>query len=165
MPEHALLLPPVTRTSADTPAVLWRLMVAVALFGTAVSLTITPRPALILAAAGSTRNAAFYTGILDAMTASIEIVGNPVLGLCSDVVGRRPVLLLSQFGELGALLIIAQFSTSIWPFFIAYLRKFVFLIFPVFRVLLQTLTRARALTIRHIRCCYYPLWSAVQSLG
>lgn len=127
--ERALLLDGGRVTGEASPAMRC-LLVAVALFGTAVSMTITPRPALILAAAGSTSNAAFYTGVLDAMTATIEIVGNPVLGLCSDVVGRRPVLLLSQFGELSALLIMASFSKRIGAFFVAYIRTSVLMRTP-----------------------------------
>ena len=46
---------------------------------------------------------------------------NPVLGAVSDVVGRRPVLPVSQAGELGALLIIARFHSHVGAYFEAYL--------------------------------------------
>lgn len=99
-------------------------LVAVALFLTAIAMTVPSRPKLILAAAGSISRASYFTGIVDAMTAAVEIFTNPVLGGVSDAVGRRPVLIFSQFGELAALLIIARFNQFLITYLIAYLCTF-----------------------------------------
>lgn len=104
------------------PPALVRVLVAVGIFVTGLSMTIPARPALILdAVGGSTKHASYITGVVDAMTAAVEIVMNPVLGAVSDVVGRRPILLLSQVGELAALLIIARFHSHVGAYFVAYL--------------------------------------------
>jgi MFS transporter, DHA1 family, tetracycline resistance protein len=118
-----LTLPPgAPAAPAPAPPALQRLLVAVALFVTGLAMTVPARPALILdAVGGSTRDASYVTGVVDAMTAGVEIFGNPVLGAVSDVVGRRPVLLLSQVGELAALLIIARFHQFVAGYFVAYL--------------------------------------------
>lgn len=126
---HLLALPggfpsaaPMPSGPEPAPPALRRVLVAVAIFLTAVSMTIPARPALILdAMGGSTRDASYITGVVDAMTALVEIVTNPVLGAVSDVVGRRPILLVSQLGEFTALLIIARFHRYVGAYFVAYL--------------------------------------------
>lgn len=125
--ERALLLalpggPPGPARRRPPPA-LARVLVAVALFVTAVAMTVPARPALVLdAVGGGAREAAAVMGVADAMAAAVEIVASPVLGVCSDVVGRRPLLLLSQVGEMAGLLIIAQFHTHVASYFVANLR-------------------------------------------
>lgn len=112
-------------TAAENDVIVTRMLspvlVAVALFVTAIAMTVPARPKLILAAAGDVTSASYFTGVVDAMTAGVELFTNPVLGSLSDVIGRRPVLMISQFGELSALLIIAQFNQHLWSYLIAYL--------------------------------------------
>jgi MFS family permease len=56
------------------------------------------------------------------MTALVELLTSPLLGAVSDEIGRRPILILSQFGELAALLIIARFHDFYAGYVVAYLR-------------------------------------------
>lgn len=84
-------------------------------------MTVPSRPKLILDAAGDVSFASYFTGFVDASTAAVEIFTSPMLGVVSDAVGRRPVLLLSQVGELCALLVIAQFHTNLASYCVAYL--------------------------------------------
>lgn len=104
------------------PRVLRVVLAAVVLFITAIAMTIPVRPRLILSAAGNDASlASYYTGAVDALTSTIAVFSSPLLGAVSDVAGRRPVLLLSHVGELGALLIIARFHESLVAQFPAYM--------------------------------------------
>ena len=47
-----------------------------------------------------------------------QLVSSPILGKISDVVGRKPVLLVSQLGTLAGLLLLAR-ADSLWVLFVA----------------------------------------------
>jgi MFS transporter, DHA1 family, tetracycline resistance protein len=57
-------------------------------------------------------------GALVSTYAVCQLIAGPILGQLSDRLGRRPILLVSQFGTLAGFLILA-FSTRIWMLFLA----------------------------------------------
>src|SRR6187397_3267367 len=65
---------------------------------------------------GDTARAAETVGIFGATFAAVQIVMSPVLGSLSDRLGRRPVILLSNFG-LGLDYLLMAFAPSLaWLF-------------------------------------------------
>jgi MFS transporter, DHA1 family, tetracycline resistance protein len=122
VPECAPLLPVTAAVRPGTASrrVLRPLLAAVAFYVTAVAMTIPVKPKLILAAAGSVTRASYFTGGVDAAVSAVEILSTQVLGAVSDIMGRRPVLMLAQAGELIALLLIARFSDHLAVYVVAY---------------------------------------------
>jgi MFS family permease len=57
-------------------------------------------------------------GALVATYAVCQLISGPILGQISDRVGRRPILLVSQFGTLAGFFLLA-FSTHVWMLFLA----------------------------------------------
>lgn len=98
------------------------MLFSVFLFVTSIAMTIPVRPRLILDAAGrNSALASYFTGVVDSLQAIITIFSSPLLGAVSDVIGRKPVLILSHLGELVGLFFVAQFPYSLWVQFPAYL--------------------------------------------
>lgn len=113
---------PLLGGSPKPPDSLRRVLLGVALFVTAVAMTIPVRPRLILDASKNNATfASYYTGVLEVTQAVLEALCSPVLGALSDVLGRKPVLVVSQVGELVALLVVAKFRTNLTVQFFAYL--------------------------------------------
>lgn len=101
---------------------LHHLLVSSFLFTTSIALTFPVRPQIVLKAASDNASlAGYYTGIVDSMQAILSIFICPLLGAVSDTVGRRPIFIFCHVGEFLALLIIAQFPTSLILQFPAYL--------------------------------------------
>ncbi|PXF44765.1 Tetracycline resistance protein, class A [Gracilariopsis chorda] len=101
---------------------LFPMLFAVFLFVTCIAMTVPVRPRLILDAAGKDAAlASYFTGFVDSIQAIITIFSSPLLGAVSDVVGRKPVLILTHLGELVGLFVVAQFPYSLWAQFPAYL--------------------------------------------
>lgn len=111
-------LPPPPRRSRS---VLYHLLVSVLLFLTAVAMTIPVRPKLILDATGDASLASYFTSLVDCLQSIISIFSSPLFGAISDVIGRKPILTLSQIGELVALLTVARFPRNLYMQFPAYL--------------------------------------------
>ncbi len=57
-------------------------------------------------------------GALVSVYAVCQLISGPLLGQWSDRIGRRPVLLISQFGTLVGFLVLA-YATNIWIVFLA----------------------------------------------
>ncbi|KAI0563572.1 Tetracycline resistance protein [Gracilaria domingensis] len=90
------------------------LLVAVFLFLTCIAMTVPVRPRLILDAAGQDASlASYFTGTVDSIQAVITIFSSPLFGAISDVIGRKPVIMITHLGELIGLAFVAQFPTSL----------------------------------------------------
>ncbi|MFZ4600953.1 MAG: TCR/Tet family MFS transporter [Caulobacterales bacterium] len=63
-----------------------------------------------------TAQAAHVVGALGAFWATMQFVSMPFLGALSDQFGRRPVILISNFGMAAAYLIVATAPSLIWIF-------------------------------------------------
>ena len=61
---------------------------------------------------------AFEVGLLVSVYGLCQLIAGPVLGQLSDRVGRKPVLLVSQFGTFAGFLLLA-FSGSLWLVFLS----------------------------------------------
>jgi DHA1 family tetracycline resistance protein-like MFS transporter len=58
----------------------------------------------------------FAVGMLVSVFAFCQLIGSPILGKCSDVIGRKPMLMLSQAGTLVGFIILAQAPNLGWVF-------------------------------------------------
>lgn len=123
--ETTLLLSPESNASTLTLTshqVLRKLIAAILLFITAVAMTVPVRPRLILdAASEDTTLASTFTGVVESLQSVIAIFSSPLFGAVSDVIGRKPMLILAHLGEFIGLLIVAQFPHSLSAQFPAYL--------------------------------------------
>ncbi|CDF36800.1 unnamed protein product [Chondrus crispus] len=127
-PEAAPLLhahpadPPAAAAAPPASRVLPHLLVSVLLFVTAIALTIPVRPRLILDAAdGNTQRASVFSGFVDCLVAFFSIFSSPLFGAVSDITGRKPILVMSHFGELIGLLVVARFPKNLAIQFPAYM--------------------------------------------
>ena len=66
---------------------------------------------------GDTARAAYIVGVFGAVWALMQFVFSPVLGALSDHYGRRPVVLLSNFG-LGLDYIVMALAPTVWWLFV-----------------------------------------------
>ncbi|HLX37805.1 MAG TPA: MFS transporter, partial [Candidatus Binataceae bacterium] len=66
---------------------------------------------------GNTARAAEYVGLFATVWAAMQFVFSPVLGALSDRFGRRPVILLSNFG-LGLDYIVMALAPTVWWLFV-----------------------------------------------
>jgi MFS transporter, DHA1 family, tetracycline resistance protein len=66
---------------------------------------------------GNTAAAAEYVGLFAAVWAAMQFLFSPVLGALSDHFGRRPVILLSNFG-LGLDYIVMALAPTVWWLFV-----------------------------------------------
>jgi DHA1 family tetracycline resistance protein-like MFS transporter len=66
---------------------------------------------------GNTARAAEYVGLFAAVWAAMQFLFSPVLGALSDRFGRRPVILLSNFG-LGLDYIVMALAPTVWWLFV-----------------------------------------------
>ncbi len=66
---------------------------------------------------GNTARAAEYVGLFATVWAAMQFVFSPVLGALSDRFGRRPVILLSNFG-LGLDYIVMAMAPTVWWLFV-----------------------------------------------
>ena len=66
---------------------------------------------------GDTARAAYIVGVFGAVWALMQFVFSPVLGALSDQYGRRPVVLLSNFG-LGLDYIVMALAPTVWWLFV-----------------------------------------------
>jgi len=66
---------------------------------------------------GNTAQAAEYVGLFATVWAAMQFVFSPVLGALSDRYGRRPVILLSNFG-LGLDYIVMAVAPTVWWLFV-----------------------------------------------
>lgn len=66
---------------------------------------------------GDTARAAYIVGVFGAVWALMQFVFSPVLGALSDRYGRRPVVLLSNFG-LGLDYIVMALAPTVWWLFV-----------------------------------------------
>jgi DHA1 family tetracycline resistance protein-like MFS transporter len=66
---------------------------------------------------GNTARAAEYVGLFATVWAAMQFLFSPVLGALSDRFGRRPVILLSNFG-LGADYIVMALAPTVWWLFV-----------------------------------------------
>jgi DHA1 family tetracycline resistance protein-like MFS transporter len=66
---------------------------------------------------GNTALAAEYVGLFATVWAAMQFLFSPVLGALSDRFGRRPVILLSNFG-LGADYIVMALAPTVWWLFV-----------------------------------------------
>src|SRR5206468_6078298 len=89
----------VRRAMKTRKAALAFILITVALDMIALGIIIPVLPALILRfLGGSASRAAAWLGIFGTVFALMQFVFMPVLGVVSDRVGRRPVILLSNLG-------------------------------------------------------------------
>lgn len=101
---------------------LFSVLFAVFLFSTGIAMTFAVRHQIILVAAGNNASlAAMFTGTVESCQSIVSIVLAPLLGAVSDVIGRKPILILSHLGEFFALMLMAQFYKSLVAIAIAYL--------------------------------------------
>ncbi|CAN8077042.1 unnamed protein product [Agarophyton chilense] len=111
-----------SESNAETLNALPALLFAVFLFVTSIAMTIPVRPRLILDAAGQDASlASYFSGAVDSIQAIITIFSSPLFGAVSDIIGRKPVIMISHFGELIGLAVVAQFPTRLDVQFPAYL--------------------------------------------
>src|SRR5712672_4699208 len=66
---------------------------------------------------GDTARAAYIVGVFGTVWALMQFVFSPVLGALSDHYGRRPVVLLSNFG-LGLDYIVMALAPTLWWLFV-----------------------------------------------
>jgi MFS transporter, DHA1 family, tetracycline resistance protein len=66
---------------------------------------------------GDTARAAYFVGVFGTVWALMQFVFSPVLGALSDHYGRRPVVLLSNFG-LGLDYIVMALAPTVWWLFV-----------------------------------------------
>src|ERR1700735_941766 len=66
---------------------------------------------------GNTARAAEYVGLFATVWAAMQFLFSPVLGALSDRFGRRPVILLSNFG-LGLDYIVMALAPTVWWLFV-----------------------------------------------
>jgi MFS transporter, DHA1 family, tetracycline resistance protein len=66
---------------------------------------------------GNTARAAEYVGLFATVWAAMQFLFSPVLGALSDRFGRRPVILLSNFG-LGADYVVMALAPTVWWLFV-----------------------------------------------
>src|SRR5688572_23217475 len=57
---------------------------------------------------------AFQVGLLFSVYSVCQLIGSPVLGLISDRVGRRPVLIFSQLGSVAGFVLLGVAMTGDW---------------------------------------------------
>ena len=88
------------------------LIVAVDVLGLTIMIPLLPFYAEKLGAS------AFQVGWLIGLYAACQLVSGPLLGRLSDRMGRKPLLIVSQFGTLIGFLITA-FAPSLWILFLA----------------------------------------------
>lgn len=106
----------------DAPKVLRGLLAAVFLFVTAIAMTVPVRPRLILDAAhGDASFASYFQGAVDSLQAFVIIFSSPLFGAVSDVIGRKPIIILSHLGEFIGLFVVATFPKSLTAQFPAYI--------------------------------------------
>lgn len=99
-----------------------RLLFAVFLFTTGIAMTIPVRHKMILQAAqNNASQAALFTGAVESVQSILSILVAPILGAVSDVIGRKPVLILSHTGEFAGLILMSQFKTSLAAIATAYM--------------------------------------------
>lgn len=65
---------------------------------------------------GGPAHAALYVGLFSALWALMQFVFQPIMGALSDRFGRRPVLLISMFGQAVDYMIMALAPTIAWLF-------------------------------------------------
>lgn len=110
-------------SDTDDPAYrreLAHLLVTFFLFTTALSVTITIRPKLILDAfKDNPSRAAAFNGTVLSLQSLLSIILSPLCGAVSDVIGRKYLFLLAHSGEFISLLIMFQFPTSLLALFVA----------------------------------------------
>ena len=83
----------------------------------ALGLVVPVLPQLILQfEGGDTADAAHVVGILGALWATMQFLSMPVMGALSDQVGRRPVILVSNFGLALAYAMVAAAPSLVWLF-------------------------------------------------
>ena len=93
------------------------ILITVALDMIALGIIIPVLPELILRfLGGSASRAAAWLGIFGTVFALMQFVFSPVLGVLSDRVGRRPVILLSNVGLGLDYLVMAMAPTIGWLF-------------------------------------------------
>ncbi|MEA2708259.1 MAG: transporter, family, tetracycline resistance protein [Phycisphaerales bacterium] len=57
---------------------------------------------------------AFQVGLLFSVYSVCQLIGSPVLGMISDRVGRRPVLIISQLGSVAGFILLGVAMTGHW---------------------------------------------------
>lgn len=83
--------------SVRKPAIVF-IFITVALDMLALGMIVPVLPPLIARFAGGTASAAWAIGVFSIAWAAMQFVWSPLLGMLSDRVGRRPVVLISNFG-------------------------------------------------------------------
>lgn len=97
------------------------LYVAVFLYTVAVSVPVLVTQGLLLSACGDeTTVAATYSALIGSTRALVSIVITPFVGAMSDVMGRKPLLLLFHATSLIATLLYARLASSITALFVAH---------------------------------------------
>lgn len=102
--------------AAPRPAALIFIFVTVALDMLAMGVVIPVFPKLVVEMAGSMTDGAAVFGWFGASWAAMQFFASPLLGMLSDRFGRRPVILISNFGLGFDYILMALAPNLIWLF-------------------------------------------------
>jgi DHA1 family tetracycline resistance protein-like MFS transporter len=84
----------------------------------ALGLVVPVLPKIVLGfVQGDAAEAAHLVGLLGAFWATMQFLAMPVMGALSDQVGRRPIILASNFGLAIAYMLVAVAPNLVWLFF------------------------------------------------
>jgi len=104
-------------TAAQSPAALGFILVSVLLNALSMGVIFPVFPGLVKSFThGDAASAAAALGWFGAIWALMQLVFSPLLGVMSDRFGRRPVLLISMFGQAVDYLLMAFSPTLAWLF-------------------------------------------------
>lgn len=89
------------------------IFITVALDMLALGIIVPVFPALVVNMTGSEVNAAHWVGLASTLWALMQFVAMPLVGALSDRIGRRPIVLVSNFGQAADYVVMAL-APNLW---------------------------------------------------